>query len=55
MQDNFIHQLVPSTLPTAAISIPQLPNFGMIAQIAEVSNKVINTIDTATSIIDAVT
>jgi len=45
MQDNFIHQLIPSTIPTAAISIPQLPNFGMIAQIAEAANKVINIID----------
>lgn len=42
MQDNFIHQLVPSTIPTAGVSIPQLPNFGMIGQIAETCNKVIN-------------
>jgi len=54
MQDNFIHQLVPSTIPTAAISIPQLPNFGMIAQIAEVANKTINIVDTAGSVIDLI-
>ena len=54
MQDNFIHQLVPSTLPTAAISIPQLPNFGMIAQIAETANRVINTLDIASSVVDLI-
>ena len=51
MQDNFIHQLIPSTIPTAAISIPQLPNFGLIAQIAEIANKVIDTIGIATDVI----
>lgn len=54
MQDNFIHQLIPSTIPTAAVSIPQLPNFGMIAQIAETANKVISVVGTAKSVITAV-
>lgn len=54
MQDNFIHQLIPSTLPSAAIAIPQLPNFGMIAQIAATANKVINVVNTTTKVIDAI-
>lgn len=54
MQDNFIHQLIPSTIPTAAISIPQLPNFGMIAQIAETANKVMRVVGTASNIASTV-
>jgi hypothetical protein len=54
MQDNFIHQLVPSTIPTAAISIPQLPNFGMIAQIANAANKVINILNITGGVFEAI-
>lgn len=54
MQDNFIHQLIPSTLPTAAIAIPQLPNFGMISVIAATANKIISVAGKATKITDIV-
>lgn len=54
MQDNFIHQLVPSTIPTSAIAIPQLPNFGMIAQIADAANKVLNIIGITGDVVDAI-
>jgi len=40
MFDNFLQRFVPSTIPTGAIAIPELPNIAKFKQIAEVGKKV---------------
>jgi len=39
MLDNPLHGIIPQTLPTALVSIPQLPNFAKFIQIADAGQK----------------
>ena len=54
MFDNPLHGLVPQTIPTAAVSIPQIPNFAMLAQIADGALKVMEITRKANKIIQIV-
>lgn len=40
MMDNFLQRFIPSTIPTGAVAIPELPNIAKFAQIAEAGRKV---------------
>lgn len=50
MSDNPLARLIPSTIPTAGIAIPKLPNMGTIASIANAAMKFIEITDKATKI-----
>jgi hypothetical protein len=50
MMDNPLHGIIPQTIPSAIISIPQIPNFNMIAQIADGALKVIDVLGKVTKI-----
>lgn len=40
MADNFLQRFIPSTIPTGAVAIPELPNMAKFVQIAEGGKKV---------------
>jgi hypothetical protein len=40
LMDNFLQRFIPSTIPTGALAIPELPNIAKFAQIAEGFRKV---------------
>lgn len=42
MMDNSLHGIIPQTIPTALVSIPQLPNFAKFVQFADTGQKFIN-------------
>lgn len=45
MMDNPLHGLIPQTIPTAIISIPLIPNFAMLTQVANGAIKFIEVVD----------
>lgn len=50
MSDNPLARLVPSTIPTAGVSIPKLPNMGTISSIANAGAKFIEITDKVSQI-----
>jgi len=50
MSDNGLARLIPSTIPTAAVAIPKMPNLGSIASIANASLKYISIAGAASQI-----
>lgn len=56
MIDNSFHSLIPQTIPTALITMPQIPNFAKFVQIANAGQKFLSIVEKtskATKIIDS--
>lgn len=54
MQDNSMHDIIGSTIPTYVLSIKELPNFNKILSIADIGQKIINTTTKVQKVVDFV-
>lgn len=55
MMDNPLQRFIPSTIPTSAIAIPELPNIAKFVQIAEGARKVRTIINKVNAVSDLIT
>jgi hypothetical protein len=53
--DNPLHGIIPQTIPTAIVSIPQIPNFAMIVQIADTAQTLMSVVQKTSTISNIIT